>query len=96
MTRDYILSTLSDKKEILKRDFGVDRIGLFGSYAKGCESEDSDIDIYVELKENSFDRLARLALFLEKLYNKKVDLMHRHKRSGGAIFDSIYKEVIFG
>ena len=29
-------------------------------------------------------------------YNKKIDLMHKHKRSGGAIFNEIQKEVIYG
>ena len=50
----------------------------------------------VEFKHKTFDNLAGLWNYLEEIYKKKVDLLHKHKRSKGAIFDSIQKEVIYG
>lgn len=96
MTKNDILEKLSQEKEYIQKTYEVDKIGLFGSYAKDMQTKDSDIDIYVEFKHKTFRNLAGLALFLEKLYNKKIDLLHKHKRSKGSIFDSIKKEVIYG
>ena len=96
MTKDEILIKLSKEKSHLQEEFDVDKIGLFGSYAKDQATEDSDIDFYVEFKRNSFKNIAGLWVRLEEMYNKKIDLLHKHKRSRGAIFDSIQKEVIYG
>ena len=50
MTRDDILSFLKAHKQEMRRGYGVKRIGLFGSYARQAENEDSDIDIVVEFE----------------------------------------------
>jgi hypothetical protein len=96
MTKIDILQQLSREKEYLQKTYEVDRIGLFGSYAKDTQTPESDIDIYVEFKHKTFDNLAGLWNHLEELYHAKVDLLHKHKRSKGAIFESIQKEVIYG
>jgi predicted nucleotidyltransferase len=96
MTKDEILMKLSKEKNNLQENFDVERIGLFGSYAKDQATKDSDIDFYVEFKKNSFRNIAGLWIRLEEMYNKKIDLLHKHKQSKGAIFDSIQKEVIYG
>jgi predicted nucleotidyltransferase len=96
MTRNDILEKLTKEKEYIQKTYKVDKIGLFGSYAKNTQTKDSDIDIYVEFKHKTFDNLAGLWNYLENVYKKKVDLLHKHKRSQGAIFDSIQKEVIYG
>ncbi len=96
MTKDDILQKLTQEKEYIENTYGVDKIGLFGSYAKDLQTEESDIDIYVEFKNKSFRNISGLWVYLEGLYHKKIDLLHKHKRSGGAIFESIQKEVIYG
>jgi len=50
MTRDDILSFLKAHQQEMRRGYGVKRIGLFGSYARQAENEDSDIDIVVEFE----------------------------------------------
>ena len=96
MTKSDVLEKLEKEKEYIQKTYEVDKIGLFGSYAKETQTETSDIDIYVEFKHKTFDNLAGLWNYLEKIYKKKVDLLHKHKRSKGAIFESIQKEVIYG
>ena len=91
-----ILQILNEQRKYIEETYEVDKIGLFGSYAKGTQSEDSDIDIYVEFKHKTFHNLAGLWVYLDKLFNKKIDLVHKHENSHGAIFDSIQKEVIYG
>ncbi len=96
MTKEDILQTLKEHKKYIQENYEVDKIGLFGSYAKDMQTDKSDIDIYVEFKNKTFRNLAGLWVYLEELYRTKIDLVHKHKRSKGAIFESIQKEVIYG
>lgn len=90
-----ILQILNEHRKYIEETYEVDKIGLFGSYAKGTQTEDSDIDIYVEFKRKTFHNLAGLWVYLDKVFNIKVDLVHKHRHSSGAIFDSIQKEVVY-
>lgn len=74
MTKKEIFEEISAKKEVI-RGFGVSRIGLFGSYARGVERQESDVDVLVEFNQKSFDNYMGLKFFLEELFNKKVDLV---------------------
>lgn len=96
MTKDEILQKLTQEKEYIQTHFEVEKIGLFGSYAKDQQTPQSDIDIYVEFKNKTFDNLTGLWNYLEDTYHTKVDLLHKHSRSKGAIFESIQQEVIYG
>ena len=96
MDKSYILNTLTKQKDYLKKQFEIEKIGLFGSYAQDKATEDSDIDIYVEFKNKTFDNIAGLWVYLEELYNKKIDLIHFHKRANKVILDNIKKEVVYG
>ncbi len=96
LKKEDILTTLSEHKAFLQKNYEVDKIGLFGSYAKDMQSPQSDIDIYVEFKHKTFRNIAGLWVYLEKLYHRKIDLLHKHQQSKGAIFEQIQKEVIYG
>ena len=75
MTKRFILNFLSSHKAELAQNYGVTKIGLFGSYARGEEREDSDIDIAVEIESsNKFRSFFNLKYFLEEHLNKKIDL----------------------
>jgi predicted nucleotidyltransferase len=96
MTKNEILYELTKNKSYIKEHFEVEKIGLFGSYAKEMQTEESDIDMYVEFKHKTFDNLAGLWNFLEELYHKKVDLFHKHKNNNPIIISNIQKDVIYG
>jgi len=66
MTKIDILKELSNNKSYIEKNFEVEKIGLFGSYAKDEQTENSDIDIYVEFKNKTFDNLAGLWNYLEE------------------------------
>ncbi len=61
------------KKEIQR--YGVRKLSLFGSCVRGEESEASDLDFLVEFERNSFDAYMDLKIFLEDLFNSKIDLV---------------------
>ena len=96
MNKTEILNTLAEQKSYLIKNFEIDKIGLFGSYARDEATKDSDLDIYVEFKHKTFDNIAGLWVYLEELYHKKIDLIHWHKRANKVIMGNIQKEVIYG
>lgn len=59
--------------KILKKN-NISKAGIFGSYARGDQKEDSDIDILIEFKGSLLD-LVGLEMELKKVLNKKVDLL---------------------
>ena len=96
MTKNDILNELSKNKDYIQEHFEVEKIGLFGSYAKDKATSQSDIDIYVEFRHKTFDNLAGLWNYLEELYHKKIDLFHKHKNNNQVIMSNIQKDVIYG
>ena len=76
LTAEEILKLIQQNRERIKR-YGVKRIGLFGSYLKGEQKEDSDIDILVEFEKGkkTFDNYMELKFFLEELFRRRVDLV---------------------
>ena len=71
---NVIVILRSHEPEIRKR-FGVKRIGVFGSFARGEQKDISDVDILVEFEKPTFDNFMNLAFFLEDLFQRKVDLV---------------------
>ena len=69
------LKILKEHESEIKRRFGVKRIGIFGSHARGEEKETSDVDVLVEFEVPSFDNFMELAFFLEELFGREVDLV---------------------
>ena len=96
MTKAHILKTLRELDPILKERYKIKKIGLFGSFASNLEKENSDIDIYVEFENKTFDNVAGLWNFLESILKRKVDLIYPHKYSNQTIIQNIQSKVIYG
>ncbi|MCD6137350.1 MAG: nucleotidyltransferase domain-containing protein [Deltaproteobacteria bacterium] len=79
MTDKEILDILRKEKPYLQENFGLLSIGLFGSYGKGTQRPDSDIDLLVELTEPRFDFLAGLQIYLEGRLGKPVEVIRKRK-----------------
>ena len=62
------------KKNEMKK-FGVKKIGLFGSYAKGKQKKSSDIDILITFDKIDFDNYMDVMFLLKKLLKKRIDLV---------------------
>ncbi len=75
MTTNELIIHLKRVKGELKSRFGIEEIALFGSYARGEATEQSDIDIAI-LKMQKKDILKRLEAkaFLEAQLNKNIDM----------------------
>jgi len=79
MTTEEILGALRTVKPEVAARFKACGLGLFGSVARGGQAESSDVDILVDFAEGAdlFD-LVGLALYLENLLGRKVDVVPRH------------------
>jgi predicted nucleotidyltransferase len=90
-----ILNQLRQEKETLQSVFGVTKIGLFGSYVKEQAHPDSDIDLLVEFQQPSFDSLAGLYLYLEKKFDRKIEIVRKSSHLNPRFVKRIEKEIIY-
>jgi hypothetical protein len=90
------LSLLKQHEKEIKNRFGVDRIGIFGSFIRGEEKPGSDVDVLVEFRkgEKTFDHYMDLKFYLEDLFGRKVDLVMKEaiKRR---LREPILSEVVY-
>ncbi|OFX45674.1 MAG: nucleotidyltransferase [Bacteroidetes bacterium GWC2_33_15] len=94
MTKNEILSKLTELKPVLYRDYNVKEIGLFGSYSDNEQNEDSDIDILVEFEKPIGWKFFTLEKYLEDIFNRKVDLVTR-KALKKQLKDRIINQTLF-
>jgi hypothetical protein len=71
------LALLRQHEPVIKKRFGVAKIGIFGSYARGEERPESDVDVLVTFKkgQKTFDHYMDCKFYLEDLFGRKVDLV---------------------
>ena len=73
-----IKTTLSNNKQRLTDKYGLSFIAIFGSYCRGQQTENSDVDILVAFEKPIGIEFIDLAIELEKLLNIKVDLVSKN------------------
>lgn len=74
LTRADVLKILRAELPYLSQRYGVQRIAIYGSFAKGTQTEESDVDILVELKEALGLDFVELAYYLEDILDRDVDV----------------------
>jgi predicted nucleotidyltransferase len=75
LTRQKIIDLLKAKSTYLASEYGVSKIGLFGSYAAGRPSDKSDVDIVIEFSRPIGFRFFDLVDYLESILGRKVDVL---------------------
>lgn len=87
---------LKKNEDIIKQKYGIKKIGVFGSFARGEEKEGSDVDVLVEFEDSfeTFDNYIELKYFLEDLFGRKVDLV-TVEALRPQLKDDILKEVSY-
>ena len=92
--KDEILQILKQHKEELYKKYSVKEIGLFGSFARGEETDKSDIDILVEFKNPvGLLSVSSLENYLSDLLGIRVDLV-RKRNIRKELKDNILNEVV--
>ncbi len=96
-TQIQILNFLKSQKPFLTSTYQVSKIGLFGSYAKGTQTADSDVDIILEFEEgteNLLDKRLSLEAFFRSSLGLKVDIA-RERFLRQSVRDKILNHAIF-
>lgn len=75
-SKESVLSLIEEYRGRLQA-LGVKQLGLFGSFVRGEQSEQSDVDLLVEFEQGkkTFDNYMQLSFFLEGLFNRNVELV---------------------
>ncbi len=82
MNLDTIINFLHQNKEVLHNEYSVEKIGVFGSYAKHEEKEGSDIDFFVKFSKKSFET--------------KIDIVTEHKNMRPSLKREIESSIVYG
>jgi uncharacterized protein len=75
LTTQQLTDMLRQQLPYLSAEYGITRLGIFGSYAKGVAYEQSDIDLVVEFKTPIGIRFVEFTDYLEQLFHVPVDVL---------------------
>jgi len=76
-TKDSILDFIKANKSFLQEQYSVEKIALFGSFARNEQTIDSDIDLLVTLKENTtdiYEVMQRIRDFFTRQFHCNIDI----------------------
>ena len=94
MILEKLNGILKNKKSVLKSRFNVNRIGIFGSFARGEQTGISDIDLLVEFSEPIGWEFIDLKEYLERILGIRVDLVTVNALKP-QLKDIILKQVVY-
>ena len=82
-------------KQQYSSEYGVERIGIFGSIARDEQTENSDIDIYYEGKSLGLKSLVEFPRKLEQFLGVSVDVVRKHNNLHHSFLKRIKNEIIY-
>lgn len=92
---DTVLDTLKQYKEQNSEKYGITKLGLFGSYARGEQTPNSDIDICVDIDPPSLLKLGGIYSDLHELFNKEIDIVSLTGTLKEDFIKELNKDVIY-
>lgn len=95
MTREDVLQALSEFQQERQEEFGITRIGVFGSVARGQITDESDVDVVVELDEPDLLALAGIKQELEDLLHRSVDIVRYRETMNVFLKGRIEQEAVY-
>jgi uncharacterized protein len=95
MKRKDILQTLSKFQRDRRNEFGIVRLGVFGSTARDQTGEQSDVDVVVELAHPDMFALIGIKQELEAMLNRPVDVVRYRENMNAFLKQRIRQEAIY-
>ena len=93
-TADY-LQLLRQYKESASKKYGIKRIGIFGSVARGEQTENSDVDIVVSLTKPRLFTLVHIKEDLQQIFGRPVDIVRERDDMDLLLKNCILRDGIF-
>ena len=94
-TKEEIIAFLKSQKSYFAAEFSVQKLGLFGSYARGEAHHESDVDIVVELGKPDLFYLIGIKQAVEAAIGIKVDVVRLRNGMNQVLRRRIEKDVIY-
>ena len=94
-SRAEILSLMSRFKPTAQKKYGMTKLGIFGSVARGEQTDNSDVDICYEGQAPSLLTLDKIQTELEQLLDCKVDLVRVRENMSSLLRKRILRDGIF-
>lgn len=94
MTKHDVLDYLKEHYQEFHTKYNVEKIGLFGSYARDEATPQSDIDIFVKMKPDMFSLIA-IKEQIEEDLKTKVDIIREHKNIKPFLLEMIQKDLVY-
>lgn len=95
LNRNEIIDYLKSKKDEFAKKYLISNIALFGSYARGENTKDSDIDIAIETKLTDYFRLYDFKEELENVFHTHVDIIRMRDRMNESLKKRIKRDGIY-
>ncbi len=95
INKEHIITLLKEYKKNQAEQFGVVKMGLFGSVARGTVKKDSDIDIVVEFKKRNLLNRIGLKMSLEDYLDMPVDVVADRGDLNPLLKERISRDVIY-
>ena len=95
MDKNSILAFLRLYKKMNQKKYHIKKMGIFGSIARNEFSDDSDIDIVVELAKQDLFYLIGIKQDIEDEFNKHVDIVSYRENMNSFLKNRINHEAIY-
>ena len=95
MKNDDILQSLQKYKQKCAKKYGILKLGIFGSVARGTMNEYSDLDIIVALQKQDLFNLIGIKQDLEDYFQVKVDVVSYRPQMDSFLKSRIDKEAVY-
>ncbi|MBR5936368.1 MAG: nucleotidyltransferase domain-containing protein [Bacteroidaceae bacterium] len=92
---EIILDILKHFKETNAQKYGIIKLGLFGSYARGEQTPSSDIDICLLMEEPSLFKVAGIHYELKSIFKKEIDLLLLSESLQKDLINELKKDTIY-
>jgi uncharacterized protein len=93
--RETVIQELRRIKPDLEKQYGVTKIGIFGSFARNEIHEDSDVDVVVEMNEPDLFYMVHIKEVLEEKFKIPVDVIRYRAMMNKYLKARIDREAVY-
>lgn len=93
--RSQVLAVLRKMKPVLKEKYGVTQLGIFGSVARDEATDESDVDVVMEIEHPNLFTSVNIKEELEAELNLPVDLVRYRERMNTYLKARIEREAVY-
>lgn len=94
-TRHDYITLLRQYAKAKAEVYGIMKIGIFGSVARNEQTEDSDVDICVEISKPDLFTMVHIKDELQELFERPVDIVRLRSNMNPILFQQIQRDGIY-